>query len=307
VDLLQTGGAVPLEPLLTALRIHHRTIYQYHQAVSLGPHRLLLRPRESRDLRVVSNTVTVTPEPVLTWAHDVFGNAVATAAFQKMTDTLLIDSVTELDLRAEAWPIFDVAASAIHFPFEYSDDEWIDLGALTVLQYRDDDAQLRSWAQAFVGGNPTDTLALLKDLSAGVSSWINYQSREEEGTQSPVQTLNRGWGSCRDFAVLFVEAARSLGFGARLVSGYLYNPDLSAIGSSDRGSTHAWAEVYVPGAGWITFDPTNRSVGSLNLIPVAVARNIRQAMPVSGSFVGDGGALRNMSVEVDVTSSFPGA
>ena len=141
-------------------------------------------------------------------------------------------------------------------------------------------------AQGFVRGNPTDTLALLKDLSAGVSAWIRYQSREDEGTQSPPETLDRGWGSCRDFAVLFVEAARSLGFGARIVSGYLYNGDQDRVGSEGAGSTHAWAEVYVPGAGWITFDPTNRSVGGFNLIPVAVARDIHQAMPAAGSFVG---------------------
>jgi transglutaminase-like putative cysteine protease len=161
---------------------------------------------------------------------------------------------------------------------------------------------LRGWAQAFVGGNPTDTLALLKDLSTGVSGWICYRSREDEGSQSPTQTLDRGWGSCRDFAVLFVEAARSLGFGARIVSGYLYNPDQDIVGSRDTGSTHAWAEVYVPGAGWITFDPTNRSVGGFNLIPVAVARDIRQAMPVTGSFVGMTDAFQEMSVEVLVTS-----
>ena len=159
---------------------------------------------------------------------------------------------------------------------------------------------LRDWARAFVRGNSTDTLALLKDLSAGVSKWINYQSREEEGTQSPTQTLDRGWGSCRDFAVLFVEAARSLGFGARIVSGYLYNPDQDTVGSGGAGSTHAWAEVYVPGAGWITFDPTNRSVGGFNLIPVAVARDIRQAMPVAGSFVGMTDAFMGMKVEVSV-------
>ena len=158
------------------------------------------------------------------------------------------------------------------------------------------------WARAFVRSNPTDTLALLKDLSAGVSGWISYQSREDEGTQSPTQTLDRGWGSCRDFAVLFVEAARSFGFGARIVSGYLYNPDQDLVGSGGAGSTHAWAEVYVPGAGWITFDPTNRSVGGFNLIPVAVARDIRQAMPVAGSFVGMTDAFQGMSVEVRVTS-----
>ena len=152
-------------------------------------------------------------------------------------------------------------------------------------------------------GDQTDTLALLKDLSAGVLGRIGYQSREDEGTQSPIQTFDRGWGSCRDFAVLFVEAARSLGFGARLVSGYLFNPDQMLQGSTDAGSTHAWGEVFVSGAGWISFDPTNRSVGGANLIPVAVARDIRQAAPVSGCYAGNSDALESMSVEVLVTSS----
>jgi transglutaminase-like putative cysteine protease len=161
---------------------------------------------------------------------------------------------------------------------------------------------LRRWAQGFVRSSPTDTLSLLKDLSAGVAQATRYQSREDEGTQSPSDTLDRGWGSCRDFAVLFVEAARSLGFGARIVSGYLYNPDRQSVGSSGAGSTHAWAEIFVPGAGWISFDPTNRGMGGSNLIPVAVVRDIRQAMPVSGSFVGTTNAFAGMSVEVLVTS-----
>jgi transglutaminase-like putative cysteine protease len=288
-------------PLIT-LRIHHRTTYRYRQPVNLGPHRLMLRPRESRDLRLISSDVAATPPAVVTWAHDVFGNAVAMAIFQTLTDNLVIDSVTELQLNAAAWPVFDIAAAAIYYPFRYSDDEWTDLGALANEQYPHPTGQLGSWARTFIRSNPTDTLALLKDLSAGVPGRIGYQSREDEGTQSPVQTLNRGWGSCRDFAVLFVEAARSLGFGARIVSGYLYNPDLDFVGSRGAGSTHAWAEVYVPGAGWITFDPTNRSVGGVNLIPVAVARDIRQTIPVAGSFAGMSDALAGMTVEVHVTS-----
>ena len=287
---------------MTALRIHHRTTYRYRLPVSLGPHRLMLRPRESRDLRLISSDVAVTPPAVVTWAHDVFGNAVAMANFQTMTDNLVIDSVIELQLNAAAWPVFDISASAIYYPFRYSDDEWIDLGALVNQQHSDPRGQLESWARSFVRSNPTDTLSLLKDLSAGIPGQIGYQSREDEGTQSPIQTLNRGWGSCRDFAVLFVEAARSLGFGARIVSGYLYNPDLDFVGSRGAGSTHAWAEVYVPGAGWITFDPTNRSVGGVNLIPVAVARDIGQAIPVAGSFAGMSDAFAGMTVEVYVTS-----
>lgn len=290
---------------LIKLRIRHRTSYRYRQPVTLGPHRLMLRPRESRDLHLISCEVTVTPAARVTWAQDVFGNAVATATFQTITGTLLIDSVAELELTAAAWPVFDIAASAIFYPFRYSDDDWIDLGPLTKQQYPDPAERVRGWARAFVRSNPTDTLSLLKDLSAGVSGCIAYQSREEEGTQSPTETLGRGWGSCRDFAVLFVEAARSLGFGTRIASGYLYHPDQNIVGSTTAGSTHAWAEVFVPGAGWITFDPTNRSVGGFNLIPVAVARDIRQAMPVVGSFVGTTDAFQEMVVEVLVTSHAP--
>ncbi|HKJ60383.1 MAG TPA: transglutaminase-like domain-containing protein, partial [Hyphomicrobiales bacterium] len=143
---------------------------------------------------------------------------------------------------------------------------------------------------------------LLKDMSAGLSQWIRYQAREAEGTQSPTETLDRGWGSCRDFAVFFTEAARSLGFGARIVTGYLYNPNQTLVGSNEGGTTHAWTEIFVPGEGWIAFDPTNRSVGSSNLIPVAVVRNIQQAVPVQGSFIGMSDAYIDMSVEVFVTS-----
>jgi transglutaminase-like putative cysteine protease len=174
---------------------------------------------------------------------------------------------------------------------------------LTRQQYSDPVGRLAHWARAFVAGERTDTLALLKDLCAGVSGWIRYQSRDDEGAQSPIQTLDLGRGSCRDFAVLFVEAARSLGFGARLVSGYLFNPDQMLVGSTDAGSTHAWAEVFVSGAGWISFDPTNRGVGGANLIPVAVVRDIRQAAPVSGTYAGNSDSLEGMSVAVIVTSS----
>jgi transglutaminase-like putative cysteine protease len=288
---------------LTPLRIHHRTTYRYREAVRLGPHRLMLRPREGRDLRLVASAVTVSPDATVTWAHDVSGNAVATANFHAMTDLLVVDSTADVELHAPAWPVFDVAASAIRYPFRYSDAEWADLGQLAVPQYADPEERLRRWVAAFVGGMTTDTLSLLKDLSVGVPNWISYQSRDDEGTQSPVRTLDRGWGSCRDFAVLFAEAARCLGFGARLVSGYLYNPDDDLRGSHGAGSTHAWAEVYVPGAGWITFDPTNRGVGGFNLIPVAVVRDIEQANPVSGSFVGMTDAFAGMSVEVRVAPS----
>jgi transglutaminase-like putative cysteine protease len=287
----------------TTLKIRHQTTYRYNRLVSLLPHHLMLRPRESHNLRITSMNVFITPNAALSWANDVAGNTIATAAFQQMADTLFIDSAVELRLDAEPWPIFDIAVSAISYPFRYSDDEWNDLGALTTQQYADPDSRLHKWAQTFVRNNPTDTLSLLKDINAGISAWVFYQSRDDEGTQGPIQTLDRGWGSCRDIAVLFIEAVRSLGFGARIVSGYLYNPDNDYGGYAVTGATtHAWTEVYVPGAGWITFDPTNQRFGNFNLIPVAVGRDIRNVMPIVGSFVGMNDAFMGMTVDVRVTS-----
>ena len=294
---------LPLEMSVITLTIRHRTEYRYNRPVSLRSHRLMLRPRESRELRLRSMELTIEPQASITWTHDVADNMVATATFQTMANTLVIESVAELDLDAVAWPVFAVAASAIFYPFQYSADEWTDLGAMAVPQHPDPAGRLRVWCKAFVRSTPTDTLALLKDINAGVLAWITYQERDDEGTQSPVQTLELGKGSCRDMAVLFIEAARTLGFGARIVSGYLHNPSLQITETAGAGTTHAWAEVYVPGAGWITFDPTNRSVGGANLIPVAVGRDIRQVMPVIGDFIGMNDAFDTMSVEVSVRSS----
>jgi transglutaminase-like putative cysteine protease len=288
---------------MTAFNIRHKTVYRYRRPVMLGCHRLQLRPRESRDLRIVSTDIVVTPAGGLSWANDVFGNAIATVGFSAPTDRLIVESRVALEHRAVAWPLFDVASSAISYPFRYSDDERFDLGALLVPQYVDPEGRLLRWAKGFVCGDPTDTLALLKDLNAAISAWIFYQERSDEGTQSPLATLDRGWGSCRDIALLLIEAARSLGFGARIVSGYLADrtgmPG-GSLGSVGAGSTHAWAEIYLPGAGWVTFDPTNRTVGEFSLIPVAVARDIRQVVPVSGSFVGAPDDFLGMAVEVEI-------
>ena len=284
---------------MVELRIHHRTAYRYRQPVSLGTHRLMLRPRESRDLHLLSNVVTVMPEGTVNWSTDVYGNAIATVTFGETSDTLVIDSLSHICLTAVPFPIFAIAASASSFPYRYSDDEWTDLGSLTVRQYAEND-DLQAWAQRFVAGYPTDTLSLLRDINTGIGRGICYQARADEGTQSPGQTLSLGTGSCRDLTTLFVEAVRCLGFGARTVSGYLHDPMHTLLGSTDAGSTHAWAEVYLPGAGWIAFDPTNGRVGGASLIPVAVARDIRQAMPVRGTFVGPANAFHDMSVVVTV-------
>jgi len=285
------------------LTITHDTVYRYTTAVALGPHRMMLRPRETRDLRLAAFDLKISPAATVVWSHDVAGNAVAEATFTGISDTLAIRSRAIVDLTAPVWPVFSIAASAMSYPFFYSPDERTDLGALAEPQYVDDNGRLSAWVNGFVMGETTDTLALLKDVANGVAARIFYQSRETEGTQGPLETLDRGWGSCRDFAVLLAEAVRVLGFGARLVSGYLFDPTGNQVGSAAAGSTHAWVEVFVPGAGWIAFDPTNRAVGSANLIPVAVARRIEQVSPVSGSFHGRGSDLLRLDVEVGVTPS----
>jgi transglutaminase-like putative cysteine protease len=280
--------------------ITHATTYRYDTAVALGPHRLMLRPRETRDLALTSFDLEISPEARIDWSHDVAGNAIATANFDMSAQTLTVRSRAQVDLGAPAWPVFPIAASAVSFPFDYAMDDRVDLGSLLLPQYADATGRLARWVEGFVMGRPTDTLSLLKDIGNGIAWAISYQSRETEGTQGPLETIDRGWGTCRDFAVLFAEAVRTLGFGARLVSGYLHDPDQDRRGTIAGGSTHAWVEVFVPGAGWIAFDPTNQSVGSANLIPVAVGRRIEQIVPVAGSFTGRPADLRSMDVTVSL-------
>lgn len=286
---------------MPSVTIIHTTQYQYGAEVPLGPHRLMLRPRETRDLILTSFELEISPEARIDWSHDVAGNAVATAQFVTNKTMLSIRSCARVELRAPVWPVFPIAAAAASYPFVYSPDDWTDLGALAVPQYADDTGRLSRWVERFVMARPTDTLSLLKDISDGIAAGMSYQSRETEGTQGPLETLDRGWGSCRDFAVLFAEATRTLGFGARLVSGYLFDPDGDRSGSAGAGSTHAWAEIFLPGAGWIAFDPTNRAMGSGHLVAVAVGRRMEQISPVTGSFHGVQSDLLALDVEVSVS------
>ena len=283
---------------MTMLDVRHTTIYRYQRPVRLGEHRLMLRPRDSHDLRIVETNLTFSPAASVRWQHDVFGNSVAIASFADPTTELRIESRLRLETFALQRPAFQITPEAVSYPFVYSADDRIDLGRLLERQYSDPADRVGSWARGFVRGNPTDTRALLADLNSGVGRWISYQSRETEGTQTPVETLNRGVGTCRDFAVLFIEAARCLGFGARVVSGYLYSPLGTATGA---GSTHAWADIYVPGSGWVAYDPTNGTIDSGDLIRVAVTRDISQSIPVAGSFVGAADSYLGMSVDVTVT------
>jgi transglutaminase-like putative cysteine protease len=292
---------------VTVLNVRHTTIYRYSRPVVLGDHRLMLRPRDSHDLRLIETDLTFSLPATVRWLYDVFGNSVAVASFAEPSVELRIVSSIVLETYAAERPPFQISPHALSYPFVYSADDRIDLGRMLERQYPDAQDRLGSWARGFVRSNPTDTSALLADLNSGVAAQVSYQSRETEGTQTPVETLNRGWGSCRDLAVLLIEAARSLGFGARVVTGYLYRPSNGAsAGAIGAGATHAWADIYVPGSGWIAYDPTNGTIGGMDLIRVAVTRDISQAVPISGSFVGAADSYLGMTVDVTVESGSAG-
>jgi transglutaminase-like putative cysteine protease len=289
---------------VSVLNVRHTTIYRYSRPVTLGDHRLMLRPRDSHDLRLIKTNLTFSQPASVRWMHDVFGNSVAIASFREPAAELRIESDLVLETYSAERPPFQITPDALRYPFVYSADDRIDLGRMLERQYPDPNGRLGAWARSFVRSNPTDTSALLADLNNGVAAQISYQSRETEGTQTPVETLIRGWGSCRDLAVLFIEAARSLGFGARVVTGYLYraSADPGSAAAIGAGATHAWADIYVPGAGWISYDPTNHTIGGMDLIRVAVTRDISQAVPISGSFVGPPGSYLGMTVDVAVAA-----
>ena len=289
---------------MTILNVRHTTVYRYRRPVALGDHRLMLRPRDSHDLRLIQTNLNLSPPATLRWSHDVFGNSIAMASFAEPSAELRIESSLALETYVVKRSAFQVTPEAASYPFIYSADDRIDLGRMLERHHPDPTDRLGAWARGFIRSNPTNTSALLADLNSGVAAWTSYQSRENEGTQTPVETLNRGWGSCRDLAVLLIEAARSLGFGARVVTGYLYNPsaDDHATVATGAGTTHAWADIYLPGAGWIPYDPTNGTISGDGLIRVAVTRDISQAVPIAGSFVGTPDDYLGMTVDVSVVS-----
>ena len=286
------------------LTVCHSTTYRYSEAVRFGTHRLMLRPRDSHDLRLLASTLALSPPGNVHWRHDVFGNSVAIVDFEHAADELSIVSTLELQRFGGDEPIGPMAGAAATYPFAYSADDRIDLGRLLEPHYPDPSGALADWAHQFVDRKEIETLQLLAAMNGGINEGFDYVRREDEGTQPPTTTLERKSGSCRDFALLLIEAARCLGLGARFVSGYIYDPALE--GSREvqgGGATHAWADIYLPEAGWIEYDPTNGLIAEENLIRVAVTRDPSQAVPVSGSFIGTPSSELGMEVEVTVSAA----
>ncbi|MEG8024312.1 transglutaminase family protein [Sphingomonas aurantiaca] len=287
---------------MPSLTLSHVTKYSYRQPVAFGEHRIMVRPRESYDQRLIDTQLTITPEPAeVRWLHDVFGNAVAIATFDKRAKDLVIDSRVRLDHSPAELQNVDIERYARFYPFTYSSEDMPDLLRSIERQHHDPLRQIDSWARRFVApGGQTDTLAMLSEMTAAIKREFTYVQRPEKGTQSPIETLARRKGTCRDYAMLMIEAVRALGFAARFVSGYVYNPTRRES-RTGGGSTHAWVRVYIPGSGWVEFDPTNGIVGNRGLIRVAIARDIYQAVPVSGTWSGFPGSFLDMTVSVDIT------
>ena len=290
---------------MPVINVRHITTYRYSQPVALGEHRLMFRPRDSWDQRLLDATLTIAPKPsTIRWVHDVFGNCVTVVQFGRRAKELRFESAIRLDHSPVPPLDFPIAAHAQTYPFSYDAEELPDLLRSIERQYPDRDNVLYDWARQFVRhAAPVGTYDFLASMTHAISNDFTYRSRAEEGTQDPLTTLRLKSGSCRDFALLMMEAVRSLGLAARFVSGYLHVRSTKKY--SGGGSTHAWVQVYVPGAGWMEFDPTNGIVDNRDLIRVAVARDPIQAVPIWGSWSGFPSDALGLTVRVDISSESP--
>jgi transglutaminase-like putative cysteine protease len=268
--------------------------------VELGEHRMMFRPRGSHDLRLLSTSLEITPSPIgLRWLHDVFDNSVAVATFDGAATELRFDSRVTLEHFEDPRPEYPLEENAKTYPFRYSDEELHNLAHALVNQHPSD--SLSRWASQFLDpSGVTGTMSLLRSMARGIRREFHYVRRTEKGVQSPSETLQSRCGSCRDFAVLMIEATRSLRMAARFVSGYVFVPGMDSGAVNGVGSTHAWMQAYLPGAGWIDFDPTNSIVGNRNLIRVAVAWDPRQILPLWGTYDGAASSFLGMDVAVSV-------
>jgi transglutaminase-like putative cysteine protease len=289
--------------------ITHTTVYRYRTPVSFGEHRVMFRPRDSHDLRVLATDLVVSPMAHVRLIQDPHSNSVAlvqplvSATELRIVCTFTIEHAQTSNLELPLSPEAEL------FPFAYSVQDRFDLEQYLRPHYDDPDGLLTAWTRKFIRNDgPTGVRDLLVQMNQAIRDQFRYVSRDEEGTQTPLRTLALGSGTCRDFALLMMEAARHIGIASRFVSGYLYDPALDTESAGDdeadptvgAGSTHAWMQAYLPGAGWLPFDPTNNLIGGSQLIRVGVARDPSQAAPVSGSWYGAPDAYLGMQATVVV-------
>jgi len=278
------------------IRIQHRTTYTYIEKVSFGQHRLMVRPREGHGMHLEKCSFTIFPDYKIRWIRDVQENHVGFVDFHESAAELVI----ECDFTVETCDYnpfnFIIDAEALEYPFSYEHDLFSELLPLSQLLYLRDELRLNEWLEQFwYPGKRIATLELLQQINSNIYRTFKYKRREEKGVQSPAETIENNSGSCRDFATLFIEACRCLGLAARFVSGYMYSADITG-----RMSMHAWAEVYLPGAGWIGFDPSWGILAASQYIPVAVSRHPEHVTPISGTYIGTSRVFLKTDVELYV-------
>jgi len=282
------------------LKIEHTTTYHYSESVAFLPHRLILRPREGPDVRIENSILEMTPAHQIRWQRDVYNNSVGVISFLESATQLSIYSEVLIQSYEDAPLDFIVSEYAVNFPFRYRSEEQVDLMPYQLPVFPKDSDAIAQWVGYFwKPGWVLETYVLLDQLNKAISQELNYAMREAPGVQTPAKTLNTQSGSCRDFATLFIEACRYLGLAARFVSGYQQGPATEA----GPGATHAWAEIYLPGAGWKGFDPTHGEVVGNQHIAVAVHRDPEAVPPVSGAFAGQLSQPPELKVEVRVSAS----
>jgi transglutaminase-like putative cysteine protease len=293
------------------LTVRHLTRYRYAKPVAFGEHRMMFRPRESFDQHVLEHALTITPKPIdLRYIHDVFGNCIGLARFGAKARELSFESTIRLEHTPEE--SLDDPSSPDRglnaYPFAYDAADLPDVYS-SMLRPRDDAQKtLERWSRRFLDVRPkVDAPTVLAAMTRAIHEELDYVGRHSGAPQTPLETLRLGRGTCRDFAVLMMEAVRTLGLAARFVSGYLYVPPRANVAATrlGGGNTHAWVRVFLPNGGWAEFDPTNGLVGNRDLIRVAVVRDPIQATPLSGTWQGAPADFLGMDVEVQVTSETP--
>lgn len=284
-----------------SVALHHRTTYLYGDPVTLGPQIVRLRPAPFTRATIRHYSLTVSPEPdTLRWFQDAPGNVVAQMRFSAPADTLQLTVALEAEL-GEVNPFdFMLDPDAGIWPFLYPAPLAQELVAYQGVE------PIRPWLAGVLAELPLErqpTMDLLVALNRLVSDKVSYITRPEPGVWTPEQTMSCGRGSCRDVAWLLVAVARSLGFAARFVSGYLVqlvDADSPAPGLvADKADLHAWADIYLPGAGWIGFDATSGLMTGAGHIPLAGSAHPRSASPITGT-VGRSPAAR-FEIETAVT------
>lgn len=279
------------------LRIEHVTAYHFERPVQLLPHRLMLRPRENHDVRITSSLLNISPSARVRWQRDTLDNSIAIASFDAPATELRIESKVQLEHYDERPLDFCVAEEALFHPFAYPPEDVATLRPFLEPTWPADRQPVSRWlARHSIGAGRSETFVLLDSLNRYIAREFAYQTRHEPGVQSPAVTLARGLGSCRDLAALFLEACRCLGLAARFVSGYH-----TSYEGEGAGSTHAWAEVYLPGPGWKGFDPSSGLVTGCDHIAVGVAHHPESLPPVSGSYLAPDASRPKMDVTVRVS------